>query len=224
MKNFKYDYIIDLNSNSTHARVLRLVGKNKSVLEVGCATGYMSKVLKENLNCRVTGLELNTQALEQAKQFCDLAIAGDVEEIDLTNILAEKKFDVILFADVLEHLKNPWECLKKVRPLLNADGRVIASIPNVAHASIILELFNGNFDYRSLGLLDESHLRFFTYSSIKRMFYEAGLQIIQVERVIVPPPQTEFFTNLALYDEQILNLINQNNVEANTYQFIIVAC
>src|SRR5207248_2616993 len=94
-------------------------------------------------------------------------LVGDAEELDLETELGGERFDAILFADVLEHLRDPAALLKRVRPLVAENGVVIASIPNVAHASVRLALLGGSFRYREWGLLDETHLRFFTRHGVE---------------------------------------------------------
>jgi len=138
---------VDMEVDSSHTKLLRLVGTEKRVLEVGCSTGYVSKVLKEQLNCLVTGIEVSPDAAKEAEKYCDRVIAGDVEEMDFSIILKDKQFDVITFGGVLERLQNPGKVLAATRPLLAEGGYVLASIPNIAHISVALELLNGRFDY-----------------------------------------------------------------------------
>lgn len=213
---------IDLNSESSHAKLLRLVGKGKKVLEVGCATGYVSKVLKEKLNCYVTGIEIDHEAAKEAEKYCEKVIVGDIEEIDLFKTLGDERFDVITFGDVLEHLKNPERVLAAVRTFLADGGYVLASIPNIAHISVALELLSGRFDYRSLGLLDDTHLRFFTKKSILSLFRNTGYEIVLWDRVIVKPEDTEFQTVLDSYPHSLMSFFESGS-EALTYQFIVKA-
>ena len=96
---------IELNGESSHAKLLKLVGTNKKVLEIGCASGYISKVLKEQLNCMVTGIEIDSEAAKEAEKHCEKVIVGDIEEMDFSTTLGKERFDVITFGDVLEHSK-----------------------------------------------------------------------------------------------------------------------
>jgi 2-polyprenyl-3-methyl-5-hydroxy-6-metoxy-1,4-benzoquinol methylase len=220
---FKYPWQnIDANVDTTVTRLLKLVGAGKNVLEVGCATGYVSKVMKEQLNCTVTGIEISPDAAKEAEKYSKRVIVGNIEEMDLAGILGEERFDVITFGDVLEHLKNPDKVLTTVRPFLAEGGYVLASIPNVAHISIPLELLSGRFDYRPLGLLDDTHLRFFTKKSILSLFRNAGYEIILWDRVIVNPKDTEFQTDLDSYPYSLLSFF-ENGSDALTYQFIVKA-
>jgi hypothetical protein len=127
-----------------------------------------------------------------------------------------------MFEDVLEHLKRPGKVLEWVRPYLADNGYVLASIPNIAHISVALELLNGKFDYRPVGLLDDTHLRFFTKKSILSLFRNAGYEIILWDRVIVNPEDTEFQTVLDSYPYSLLSFFESGS-EALTYQFIVKA-
>ena len=157
--------------------VVGLVPDGARVLEFGCATGYMSEVLRSRKGCTVTGIEISPEAAEIAQEHCDRVIVGDAEELDYDELLGKERFDTILFADVLEHLKQPGDVLERIRPFLSRRGTVIASIPNIAHGSVRLALLAGEFRYRELGLLDSTHLRFFTREGIHDLFEGAGFVI-----------------------------------------------
>ena len=128
----------------------------------------------------------------------------------------------MIFGDVLEHLIDPGDVLRRAAKWLSPTGYVLASIPNIAHVSILFELVNGRFDYRSLGLLDETHLRFFTKGSIFKLFGEAGLTIESLGRVYVLPEETEFATGFAQVPQELSRVLELND-EATTYQFIVKA-
>src|SRR5438552_370565 len=150
----KYQTEVDLSqTNSSHTQLILLTGLNKKVLEVGPATGYITEALSQRA-CRVTCIESDAAAAEVASRFCERMIVGNVEELDFSSVFGQERFDVVMFGDVLEHLLDPQAVLVKVVSLLNPDGYVLASIPNVAHASIVLNLMAGEFRYTDLGLLD----------------------------------------------------------------------
>src|SRR5438445_1613554 len=115
--------------NTSHVRMVNLVGPNKSVLEFGCSTGYMSRVLKAN-GCKVVGVEIDPDAAKQAAEVCDRVIVSDAERGNWAEQLKNDRFEVIVFGDVLEHLADPLSVLRSVRPLISEDGYVVASIPN----------------------------------------------------------------------------------------------
>ena len=172
---FKYTEFQD-DPASTHSKIVSLVPPATRVLEFGCATGYMSEVLKNRLGCTVVGIEIDRDAAALAEQHTERVIVGDAEKIDYAAELAGEEFDVVLFADVLEHLKEPADVLRRVRPFVAENGVVVASIPNIAHASVRLALLGGEFRYREWGLLDDTHLRFFTRASIQDLFEETRLR------------------------------------------------
>ncbi len=175
---------IDLNaSNNAQVELIRLVGKDKRVLEIGPAWGYVTKVLKSH-GCQVTCLEVSREMATVAQKFCDRMIVGDIESPDLVRGLETESFEVITFGDVLEHLRDPVVVLRKIRPLLVKGGYVVASIPNVSHQSVIYALLQGEFPYSDDGLLDRTHLRFFTRATVEAMFGEAGYRITDLVRVI----------------------------------------
>lgn len=219
----KYGYEIDLASNSTASKVIKLIGEGKKVLEFGCSYGYMSKVLIEKFNCSVIGVEIDNEAAQESKKICERVIVGNAEEINWSLELHNETFDVIVFADVLEHLRDPWGLLNNLRKYLKAEGYIVASIPNIAYLGVIVDLIHGEFDYRPLGILDDTHLRFFTLKSIREMFEKSGFVVEAVDRSKVPVGLSEFSSIIDISREQILEYLRNSNPEADTYQFVIKA-
>ena len=153
-----------------------MTGFNKNVLEIGTSTGYISKILKDRENT-VTGIEIDPEAGLIAQNVCDRMIIGDVETLDFDTTFELQSFDVILCGDVLEHLKNPTSVLKKFHKILRPDGYLVVSLPNFFHGDVLLNLLNGDFHYTSIGLLDETHLRFFGQKNIYQLFADCGYGI-----------------------------------------------
>lgn len=207
-----------------NSKLLTFVGEEKKVLEVGCAMGFQTRAMNEIQRCQVTGIEIDSDAANHARPYCEDLIVGDIETMDVSQLLHNRQFDVITFADVLEHLKNPTATLHKIRPFLREGGYVLASIPNIVHTAVIYEMARGLFQYRSLGLLDDTHIHFFTRQSIYDTFEKAGYLVVALERNYAPASETEFKTNPETdEDRQFLNYIKQRNSEAETYQFIVKA-
>ncbi len=178
----RYDFEqIDLASDSVHADIVRLVGENKRVLELGPATGHMSRVFRER-GCAVVGIEVDAEMAERAREFCERVIVRDLDSLDLAAELGEERFDAIVAADVLEHLRDPLAALIRLRPFLAPDGAFVISVPNVAHGSVRLALLTGHFDYREIGLLDSTHLRFFTRETFEQLLDEAELGLAELHR------------------------------------------
>lgn len=220
----EYAYSLDWEDNGTAARTLRLVGNGKKVLELGCSVGTQSRILTEKLGCDVTGVELNPMAAHQAKAYCSRVVVGNLDQIDFETEFHNQKFDVILCADVLEHIYEPTAMLRKVKSVISSDGYVVASIPNIVHIALIFEMLQGRFDYRDKGLLDESHIRFFTRSTLIRTFSEAGFKLEHLDRGLTGPFDTEFkIVANTQEDHAILDYLRTHNEECFTYHFIVKA-
>jgi 2-polyprenyl-3-methyl-5-hydroxy-6-metoxy-1,4-benzoquinol methylase len=216
----KYDTDIDLEHNDlSHALIVELVGSDKRVLDVSTYTEQMAKVLGKR-GCKVTRIEVDPETTRQVEEYCETIIIGDVESLDLGNELDEESFDVIVLGDVLEHLKDPLQTLRRLKPFLRAVGYVVASVRNIAHGSVRLALIEGEFHHPSLGLVDELHLRFFTRESVEQLCKDAGFLITELKS-----------TTRAIFDtekdgkqvpDEVLRLV-QGDPEASTYQYVLTA-
>lgn len=180
------------NSNAEYYRFVRFdlirdipQGLHR-VLEVGCAEGATGATLKNNGCAReVVGIELNPDAANVASARLDKVICADVETVDFSaESLDEGSFDYIICGDVLEHLKDPWYQLGRLLTLLKSGGKFIVSLPNIRYYGIVFPLlFHDDFEYRSSGILDQTHLRFFTKSTSIKMLTGAGLTGIYIEGI-----------------------------------------
>jgi len=152
-------------------------------------------------------------------------IEGDLDELDLAAALQQRRFDVVLCGDVLEHLKRPDLALAKIRECLKDDGRLVVSIPNVAHASVRLQLLLGSFWYTSVGLLDETHLRFFTLDSFMAVAQRAQFVVhstTRIEEPISPLLWSETVERLALTpaaEQRLGELLSEPS--AKTFQYVM---
>ncbi len=203
-----------------HSIVLRMVGSGKRVLELGCAEGSVTKVFAAR-GCRVTGIEIDPDAGQIAKEWADVVIIGDLDTMDVHAELGDATFDVIVAADVLEHLRDPKRCLVACLEHLAPGGEVVLSIPNVAHADLRLALMQGEFEYQPLGLLDEGHLRFFTRQSLERFLAECNLVVLEWDRTSVPVGATEIPWDRSV-DQATVALVSAQP-DADTYQFVLRA-
>ena len=220
----KYEYRVSASDDSYAGRLIQMVGRDKRVLEVGCASGSQTRALVEEMGCFVVGVEIDPVAAERARPYCDQLIVGDIETLALAEAVGPVKFDAIIFADVLEHLRDPAAALRKCCQLLKSDGCVVASIPNVTHASITYELAHGRFDYGDKGLLDDTHIRFFSKKSAIELFESADLLVERLDRKIAEPQSTEFETQPTSADDRmLLRYVFDHNPDAATYQFLIRA-
>jgi SAM-dependent methyltransferase len=147
------------------------------VLEVGCAKGHLGCLLKARGHY-VTGVELVPEVAEAAREHLDYVVTADVETDGFP--FGVGSFDCIIFADVLEHLIDPWRVLREAVAVLVLDGCVVASIPNVQNIDVVWRLVRGRWDYRERGITDFGHIRFFTLRTIRDLFEQAGLEVMHV--------------------------------------------
>jgi GT2 family glycosyltransferase/SAM-dependent methyltransferase len=149
--------------------------ESRNVLELGCASGRLGRSLKERQICRLTGVEMNPQAAQEARKYFDWVISENLESGSVQ--FPEHTFDAVICADVLEHLQNPWLVLKSISQWLRPGGILICSIPNIANLGIMTQLAKGLWSYADAGILDRTHLRFFTRSGFEAALTEADFQI-----------------------------------------------
>ncbi|MBN9124143.1 MAG: hypothetical protein BGO99_06265 [Nitrosospira sp. 56-18] len=195
-KRHVYEYAVDLSGKTAPVYVMHLVGKSKRVLEVGCGPGSITKILAQEGQCRVTGLELDPEAIKKATPYCDTVMQADLNSPEWPRLLdGMERFDVVVAADVLEHLYDPWVALKRMVSFISPDGYLVISLPHVGHAAVASCLINSDFEYRDWGLLDRTHIRFFGLKNIEALFAQASLKIIEARYVIKPPEETEFATS-----------------------------
>jgi len=183
MTDFKYnlDSIFDpqrAHPDDAHSILMSLIPADSRVLELGCATGYLSGYMTSALGCRVTGLEYDAEAAAVAATRAAEAYAVDLDARDaLAPAAASAPYDVLLAAAVLEHLKYPERLLQHARDLLRPGARVIVSLPNIAHWQIRLRLLRGRFDYSDYGIMDRTHLHFYTVKTGRALVEGAGYTV-----------------------------------------------
>jgi 2-polyprenyl-3-methyl-5-hydroxy-6-metoxy-1,4-benzoquinol methylase len=156
----------------------------RKVLDIGCGAGRLGEAIKSRQPAEVVGIEYDEAAARTARQRLDRVLAGDVEQMQPD--FAPGTFDVVLCGDVLEHLREPARLLSRARDWLRPGGQLIASIPNVRHHSVVTSLLGGNWTYEAAGLLDRTHLQFFTRRGIEDLFRLAGFVIRQWQVVSGP--------------------------------------
>ncbi len=180
----KYDTNVTMERNSSLTYIVKQIKTGTRVLEFGPATGYMTKYMKEVLKCEVYIVEIDEEAYENARVYGKGGLCGNIEDYEWVELFADLKFDYITFADVLEHLTDPWRVLKIASKFLKEDGKVLISIPNIAHNAVLIDLFNNKFEYCQTGILDSTHLRFFTHDSAVRMFEQNDLEVEEEDAII----------------------------------------
>ena len=148
--------------------VASLVSPRSQVLDLGSGSGALGQHLTSHLGCEVDGVTYNAQEAALAQPWYRRVEIADLEHCALQEIFAAQRYDFIVCADVLEHIKSPERVVEACQKLLKPDGRLIISIPNAAYCGLVGELLSGEFRYREEGLLDQTHLRFFTRRSLLR--------------------------------------------------------
>jgi 2-polyprenyl-3-methyl-5-hydroxy-6-metoxy-1,4-benzoquinol methylase len=179
-------YSANPDKYSSHERILAMLQElpsGASVLDVGSAGGYFGERLAGK-GYYVVGVEQDEASANVASAFYDEFIIADVE----SGLSLSRKFDVIVLADILEHLRQPLKVLNHLRDLLSSTGRFVISVPNVANIYVRLNLLIGRFEYADRGILDETHLRFFTLNSACALVQEAALRVKQIVVTPIPLP------------------------------------
>lgn len=172
------DAVRRLGLGASHRLLLAEVEPGETILEIGPATGYMTRLLREK-ECIVDIVEIDKESAREAAVHSRHAYVGSVGDAFFLEQIRQQ-YDTILFADVLEHLPNPQRVLEMVWAKLKPNGRILASIPNVAHWTVRWKLLLGQFRYEETGLLDRTHLRFFTLQTAQELFEESGYHIVSL--------------------------------------------
>lgn len=175
-RNQEKEYVLLHYDTPANEEVLQMVEPNKRVLDVGCSTGRIAQRLRAEKNCSVVGIEAHPETAEIAKENCQEVLQLNIESLPVLSF-PEGHFDVIIFADVLEHCANPQDILKHFKKYLNNNGYIVVSLPNVANWEVRLRLLLGQFEYKGGTLLDDGHLRFFTLETARKLLEDAGYKI-----------------------------------------------
>lgn len=200
--------------------IISLIEKNNiNVLEVGCGIGStLGRIKYLYPDATVKGIELQKEVAEIGAMNYDI-VCGDIETIMLD--YEDNYFDYIIFGDVLEHLRDPWRVLEKVRKYLKKDGRILTSIPNILNAEVIFNLLKGYFTYEDSGILDRTHLRFFTKKEIIKMFEQTGYVIENMPRKISVVSNTNNYPELFDKLFSIEGIAGRD--EFDTFQYLVKA-
>ena len=177
-------YTYKANPHSSHGRILAQLGagNGRTCIDVGCASGYLAAALSA-AGWRVVGIEPDVAAAEAAKEHCVEVRVAPIDDVDFSTL---PPYDAVVFGDVLEHLARPEPVLADATVHLAADGRIIISVPNVANLLVRAGLLLGRFDYTDRGILDRTHLRFFTRRTLGEFVRSCGLTIDRTDATPVP--------------------------------------
>lgn len=178
-------YPVKTSTYSSHMWFLKFVGSNKSVLDIGCGDGYFSRELSKRNN-RIVGIDI-LQSPAEMTAFEDY-VQADLNDsrLDLHSLVGGRRFDFVLLQDILEHLHAPEKLLQACKEVLHPYGLVLVSLPNVANITVRASLLLGRFEYTERGILDRTHLRFFTRGTARRFVQENGFEVIDHQMSVMP--------------------------------------
>lgn len=219
----KYDVELDLSARNSLYLVIQHLSPGVTVLELGPANGRLTKYMSEKLHCSVDIVEMDEEAGRQAAAYANKACLGPViGNIDLGNWvkeLAGKQYDCIVCADVLEHLRDPARTLGICLGLLKQGGSLVASVPNIAHNGVIISLLQGRFDYTDVGLLDNTHIHFFSRQSFREMAVQQGFAVAYEEATYVDVPDIELGVDYGQIDRSLARALKCRE-DGIAYQYI----
>lgn len=212
--------MIDPNGNDSLAKIASHIGRNSSVLDLGCAVGALGCWLAQEKRCVVDGVEGNPRSAAIAREFYRDVWEIDIESDRLADALGQRTYKYIVCADVLEHLRDPGSVLRQLAKHLERDGRIFISIPNIGYMGVMLEIMAGDFQYRPEGLLDSTHLRFFTRMSFLRFLRANGFSGKVIDYTIVDVQRSEFSAYNTQYLHEALLQELQKRSDGLVYQYI----
>lgn len=185
----KYDFNLDLDFNTSTGKMITAIKDGSKILEFGPGNGRMTNYLVNVKKCNVSFVEYDETLFSQISNFSSNGFLGDIESFKWVDFFSNETFDYILFADVLEHLRDPEEVLKQVKSFLNPNGRILITFPNLSHNSVLIDLFYNKLSWNRYGLLDSTHKTFYTTNSFYEMFKRIGMYI-EVEDYTFAPVGT----------------------------------
>ncbi|MFR3734122.1 MAG: class I SAM-dependent methyltransferase, partial [Enterococcus sp.] len=159
-------------------KIISQITEGSSVLEFGPGNGRMTQYLINEKKCRVSIVEFDSVLFEHVMGFAQDGFLGNIEEYKWNDHFTDKKFDFIVFADVLEHLTDSEKALKEASKFLAPNGEVLLTFPNLAHNSVLIDLFNNKLDWKQYGLLDRTHNSFYTQRGLKNYLIESVYQFV----------------------------------------------
>lgn len=217
-------YVRHINADErTSLSVLaQWVPQGATVLDLGCGSGALGQYLAQHRACTTDGITWSEAEAAHARPHYRRVEVADLETADLHTLLAGQRYDRIVCADVLEHLRQPERILDTCRALLASDGQLLISVPNAAYCGLVAELLHGEFRYRDEGLLDRTHLRFFTRSSLTRFLHEQQWAINALDTIQCEWPESEFQVTLDSIPPAVTRYLLAQQ-DALTYQFIAAA-
>ena len=220
--NYGYDKLYG-QGESAADHVVNLVPRGGRILELGAGPGSITRRLTSEAGCRVTAVELMDSFLPHLQSCCERVVQANLNVADWPAAIGEgEHFDAIVAADVLEHLERPSALLTACHKMLGDGGRIIISLPHIAHCVIHACLMDEDFEYRDWGLLDATHIRFFGLKNMQSLMTDAGLKVVDVRFVIRMPEDTEYANRWRNASADLKAAVVRNPF-AYVYQCVIVA-
>ena len=219
----KYSENMPPDPKSAIGWMYNYIKPGSTFLDFGCSTGYFGNLIKNAKNAQVYGVEISEDIAEAGKVL-DGVYSFDLDG-DWPDKIYERKYDYAFFGDVLEHLKYPNQALAQTKKLLKPEGRLFVSIPNIAHLRVRLELLGGSFEYEPMGLLDNTHLKYFTLQSFSNLANEAGYQVEAVDYTVDDYPKEIITKALKQYgltpDKAFWQLADTAEARTSQYKFVL---
>ncbi len=215
----KYDFDLDMVNTNSLSLIINQIKRGSTVLEFGPANGRMTRYLKEALDCKIYLVEIDEKAGKEALRYGEDLVVDDIETFSWMKRFENIRFDYITFADVLEHLHDPEKVLIQAKSLLKQDGSILFSVPNLGHNSVLINLLNHEFEYTKVGLLDNTHIHFFTKNSVEHAMNRTGFTVAKRFATYAPVGSTEIETTyqaVAGIDESFWKLRPYGDI----YQFV----
>jgi methionine biosynthesis protein MetW len=193
------------------------------VLDVGCGAGALGAALREERGIEVMGLELSPEAAAHARERLDAVVEADLDRLEALPF-ERGSFDAMVFGDVLEHLHGPDRLLRVLRPWLADDGALVCSIPNVVHWSVVLPLLTQDrWPYADAGLLDRTHVHFFTLAEAELMLRECGFVVESAATTTLPQPPPAAVDHLTRFLAALGTDEGATRRRLTAYQYLLVA-
>ncbi len=220
MSNYTNNLFDPADKNNSWNQLYKYVPEGSHVLDVGCSSGNFGHVLINEKKCEVVGLDIDKDDVARAKKVLTKAFVRNIERDSVSDL---GTFDVVVFADVLEHLLDPIAALEKVKALLKPTGRIVFSIPNMAHASVRIMLLKGFFEYTPIGVLDRTHLHYYDEIEVKHVFAGAQLKIAEISPVTWTYPHSKvseelYNMGLGVLDDAFYQRLEET--KAHVWQFV----
>ena len=216
----KYDFQLDLSGKTSTGMILSKIKKGSTVLEFGCATGRMTRYMRQEMDCRVYIVEFEESAFQKAMEYAEDGLCDDIMTFRWREKFQDVRFDAVICADVLEHLSDPEAVLRAAAELLSEEGAIHISLPNITHNDVLVKAFRERFDYTKVGLLDNTHVHFWGLENLGQLAAGSGLHLQSVEATYCRTGETEQKPVLDEVTARFENVLRQRSC-GEVYQFVV---